>query len=106
MNEKLKILQDSLVTNDGNVFDVIPRPFGKFTMKGKAYLVLVQNFSGRKRNLLIVSSGANGSFSTEDVPVYDRYQYLLSQLQAVEDKYFILPYIYKNEIGLVKVTMD
>jgi hypothetical protein len=105
MNERFKMVRDSIVANDGNIYDVLPGPFGKFVMKGKAYLVLVQNFSPRKRGLVLLSGGDDGSFLSHDIPVFDRYQYLLSQLQPVGDEYFILPYTHKNETGLVKVTM-
>jgi hypothetical protein len=105
MNQRFKMVRDSVVANDGNIYDVLPRPFGKFVMKGKAYLVLVQNFSPKKRGLLLISGGDGGSFLSQDIAVFDRYQYLLSQLQPVGDEYFILPYTHKDETGLVKITM-
>ena len=73
-------------------------------MNNKAYLVLVQNFTPKRRGLLLVN-GNNGKFQTHDISVYDRYEYQLSQLKAVNNEYFIVPYTYKNETGLVKVRL-
>ena len=106
MNQKLTTVRDTLIENDGNIYDVLPRPFGRFIMKGKAYLVLIQNFSPRKRGLLLVSGNDKDGFRSQDIPVFDRFQYLLSHLQVVGNSYFIVPYSYKNETGLIKITMD
>ena len=105
LNNQLKTIGDTVVANSGNTFDVLPRPFGRFVMNNKAYLVLVQNFTPKRRGLLLVSAGKDGKFQTEDISVYDRYEYQLSQLKAVGNEYFIVPYTYKNETGLVKVRI-
>jgi hypothetical protein len=106
LDERLKIVKDSLIANDQRVLDVQPRPFAQFSSKNKNYLILVQNFSSDRRGLLMLSKTASGELHTEDIRVFDKYQYLLSQSQAVGDSYFILPYTHKKEIGLVKITPE
>jgi hypothetical protein len=105
LNENFKPVKDSLIANNKNVFDVQPRPYAQFVMNNKAYLILIQNFSSKHRGLLMVNATADGQLTTSDLRVFDRYNYLLPQLQAVGN-YFILPYTYKNDIGLVKIKME
>jgi hypothetical protein len=105
LNDRLKLTKDSLVANDGSFYKVQPRPAARFEMNGKAYLVLIENFSTKQRGLLLAGNNNEGELTMTSLPVFDRYEYLLPQLQAVSNDYFLVPYTYKNEIGLVKITM-
>jgi len=105
LDRQLQNIHDSVVRNDDKSVNVKPLPFGRFAIKNKAYLLLIQNYTNKKRGLLMVSGGgAQEGFEFQDIHVAERYEYLLLNLQSVND-YFILPYTYKNEIGLVKVTI-
>lgn len=106
LNDRFKVIKDSLVTNNERVLDVQPRPFAQFSGKDKSYLILVQNFSADRRGLLMLSKANTGELHTEDVRVFDKYHYLLQQSQAVGNSYFILPYTHKKEIGLVKIIPE
>lgn len=104
LNDKLTTTKDSLVTNDRTYYDLQPRPSSQFTMGGKSYLVLIQNFSANKRGLVLMHTDKQGTLATTPLPVYDRYEYNPSLLQSVND-YFILPYSNGRETGLLKITM-
>jgi hypothetical protein len=106
LDKQFKLRRDSIIANDKYLVEVQPYPYAQFEVNNKSYLLLVQNYTSKKRSLLMVSSGNNGFFSTDNLPVYDRYAYLLSQLQAVNGEYFIVPFADKNNVGLVKVTLN
>jgi hypothetical protein len=105
LDRQFKIKRDSLVANNKNVIDVQPYPFAQFMLNDKEYLVMIQNFTMKRRGLLMITCNEKGYLSTIDIPVYDRYDYLLSQLRGVKGEYFILPFVTRNEVGLVKITL-
>ena len=84
--------------------EIQPGPFAQFMMNDKGYLVLIQNYTPKRKGLMLLTADDNQYFSVTPLPVYDRFDYLLHQLRSTE-KYFIIPYVAKNEMGLVKVTM-
>jgi hypothetical protein len=106
LDEKFQMVRDSTVANSKKLFDVEPRPFAQFTMNKKPYLLMVQNFTSSRRGLLLLSTNANHQLATDDIRVFDKYEYLLSLFRTVKDRYVILPYTYKNDIGLVKITIE
>lgn len=103
LNRDLTVMKDSVAENRGSFYEVQPRPFAQFTLGGKAYLLLIENFSIKKHGLVLFTDNGKGDLSTTSLPVFDRYDYMIPQVQAVKN-YFVLPYAYKNEIGLVKIT--
>jgi hypothetical protein len=105
LDDQFKFKSDSLVANNKKIIEVQPHPFAQFILNNKGYLILVQNFTRKQRGLLMVGSTAKGHFSTVPIPVYDRYNYLLTQLQLINNSYFIVPFVTKSEIGLMKVTV-
>ena len=105
LNEQLRPSSDSLVESKDLFYDLQPSPIGQCTINRTAYLVLIQNFTANKRGLVMVNADDNGMLKTTPLPVYDRYDYNPSLLQAGND-YFILPYSHKNETGLLKITLQ
>ena len=105
LNEKLSTTKDTLVENNNSFFDLQPRPSAQFTMNNEAYLVLIQNFSNKKRGLVMLNADKRGELVTTPLPVYDRYEYNIGLLQPGND-YFILPYTHKSETGLLKITLS
>jgi hypothetical protein len=105
LDENFKMVRDSTVPNSRKVSDLEPRPFSQFTMNNKAYLLMIQNFTSSRRGLLLVSRNENNQLATEDIPVFDRFEYLLSLFRTVNNRYVILPYTHKNDIGLVKIKI-
>ncbi|HEY6956335.1 MAG TPA: hypothetical protein VI385_13890 [Flavisolibacter sp.] len=104
MDTQFKTRADTLVANDKKVIEVQSYPFGQFTIGDRVYLVLTQNFTAKRKGLIIFSSDDNGKLAEKGLPVFDKYDYLLSQLQAFDNS-FIVPYSYKKEMGLMKVTL-
>lgn len=104
LNEQLKTKADSVAANDKKVVEIQSYPFGQFELNDKSCLVLVQNFTVKRKGLLMMSSNENNNLVATALPVFDKYDYLLSQLQFW-DNYFIVPYSFKNEMGLMKVTI-
>ncbi|MGZ8537806.1 MAG: hypothetical protein ACXWV9_06045, partial [Flavisolibacter sp.] len=94
-----------LVANK-KIYNVQPRPFARFILNHSAYLLLVQNLTSRQKALLLVNSDAKGAVYSTDVRIINKYDCLLPQLQVVDDESVIFPYLHKNEIGLIKVTID
>jgi hypothetical protein len=105
LNKSFTIKKDSLVKNNRKIMEIQPQPFSQFSIGDKAHVVLIQNFTAKRRGLVMITSDEKEDFLTQSLPVFDRYDYVLSQLQFVKDKYFIVPFLFKNEMGLMKVTM-
>ena len=105
LDKHFKIKKDSLIQNDRKIFEMQPFPIGQFIMNERGYLVLIENFTPKRKGLLLLGTDQKDQLTVTALPVYDRYDYLLTQLQFVNDKYFIVPFVTKNEMGLMKVTM-
>ena len=105
LDSQFKIKKDSLVENDRKIVEVPSYPFAQFKTDSKTYLVLIHNFSVKRKGLLLVSQENDDQLSMVSLPVYDRFNYLLNQLKSCDKNYFIVPYTNKNEMGLLKVSL-
>ena len=106
LNNKLEKEKDSVVKNNGNYYKIHPGPHAQFVMNNKSYLLLVQELVAKKKGLLLVYPGEDGYFNTAPVRVYYQFNFILPLLQTVGDNYFIVPFINKTEMGLMKVSLD
>ncbi len=106
LNNKLEKEKDSLIKNNGNYYKIHPGPYAQFVMHNTAYLLVVQELVAKKRGLLLISPNEDGYFNTEPVRVYNQFNFMLSLLQTGGDNYFIVPFTNKNEMGLMKVTLN
>lgn len=106
LNNNFERTKDSLVKNDGNYYKIHPWPYTHFKMQNRWYLLLIEELVARKKGLLLVYPGEQNHFETIPLRVQSNYNFLLPQLQVVENKYIIVPYINKKEIGLLKVTFS
>jgi hypothetical protein len=104
LNNNFERIKDSLVKNDGNYYKIHPWPYAHFKMQNRSYLLVIEELVARKRGLLLVYPGEQNHFETIPLRVQSSYNFLLPQLQVVENEYIIVPYINKKEIGLLKVT--
>lgn len=104
LNSHFERTKDSLVKNDGNYYKIHPWPYAHFTMQNRSYLLLIEEIVARKKGLLLVYPGEKNHFETIPLRVQNNYSFLLPQLQIVENKYILVPYINKKELGLMKVT--
>ena len=105
LNEQDKAIGDTVIENNGSYFDLQPRPNAQFTIDSTVYLLFLQNFSAKQKGLVMVHANRKGRVFTTPLPVFDRYEYLLPQTQATKD-FFLVPYRYKRELGLLKVSIQ
>jgi hypothetical protein len=106
VDRQLKAVADSVVSETKDELGIQPSPAVQALVNNKASLFLIQNFSESRRRLLMIAAGGPGEFASTDINVYDKYEYLLEQLQAVSNNSVILPYTHKSEAGLVKISFD
>jgi hypothetical protein len=104
VDKEFKPQGDSLVKNDKKIIEVQSSPFAQFSISNKSYLVLVQNFTTKRKGLVMLGSDDKNQLLVTPLTVFDRYDYILSQLQSFAN-YFIVPYSYKMEMGLMKVVV-
>ncbi|MBL7739926.1 MAG: hypothetical protein JNK14_11965 [Chitinophagaceae bacterium] len=105
LNNRLEKAKDSLIKNKGRYFKIHPWPYSHFVLNNTSYLFLVEELAARRKGLLLVYPGKS-SFETISVRAYHRYNFALHLLQPVKDKYFIVPFTSKKEMGLMKVTLN
>jgi|GEM_PF-1608697 len=105
LNEMDRQIGDTLVENNGSFYDLQPRPNAQFSIGNKTCLLFLQNFSAKQKGLVLVHANKAGHVTTIPLPVFDRNEYLIPQTQAKKD-YLLLPYRYKKEMGLVKVSLS
>lgn len=105
LNDNLGRQTDSIVKNKGSYYRVYPAPYAQFVVQNTAYLLLTEELAAKKKGLLLVSPGENGEFAMQPLRVYDQFDFLLTLLQPAGDNAFIVPFSYKKEIGLMKVTL-
>ena len=107
LNDQLKTVKDSVISTKRYEYGLQPSPFSQVIINNKACLFLIQNFTGSSRGLFMISGESTGHrLVTTEISVYDKYEYLLDQLKAVNNNSVILPYLHKNEAGLVKISFD
>jgi hypothetical protein len=106
VNNRLKAIKDSVVSVKKFEFGIQSTPAAQVLLHNKPRLFLIQNFSESRRRLLMMSAGTAGQLAATDINVYDKYEYLLEQLQGFGNHSVILPYVHKNEAGLLKISFD
>lgn len=105
LNSRFQIIRDSLVANDKPNYNIEPQHFARFYGNNKSYLLLSQHFKGNRRGLLMVEGSNENEIETTDIRVNDRYEFMLNQLQQVSDGAVIVPYVYRREAGLLKLSL-
>jgi hypothetical protein len=103
LDKELGIAADTLVRNRNNRFNVTPGPFAGFTVGNKEYLLLSQQFANRYKGLLLISNGNDPGLNFTDLRVNDKNDYLLSKARYLPGQGILIPYIIKNEAGLVRI---
>lgn len=106
LNKQLVKVKDSLIKNDGNYYKIHPWPYSHFILQNIPYLLLVQELKAKRKALVLVYPDGNDELETIPVRAYNRYNFVLQLLQVVDDNYFIVPFMNKKEMGLMKVTLN
>jgi hypothetical protein len=105
VDEQFKIVKDSVVQIEGKGSTIRVANFGKVQWGNKNYLIIEQLLPNKNIGLLLITA-ENKELAITDLNVYNRYNYLLSQLQQAGDGNFILPYIKNKEAGLMKLKLE
>lgn len=106
LNAQFKLINDSIVANDKASYTLRSGQYANVMLGKKSYLFLAQTFFNKNHGLLMISENGGNYLSARDIRVFEKYEYLLPQLKAVNNEYVILPFTYKREVGLVKITLD
>lgn len=106
LNNKFKILRDSIAPNDESFNSIHPRQFANVTLQNKSFLFLNQQFGSNRQGILMMYGTGNNELAAKDIRVYDKYDYLIQQMQPLNSKEVLVPYTHKREIGLVKIGFD
>ncbi len=106
LNNQFKAIGDSVAQEHNSDFGIQPRPFAQFSVNNKTSLFLIQNFTETKNALLMVGAEKNGRIVSTNINVHYKYQYLLHQMQAVNNNSVLVPYTHKNQMGLIKISFN
>lgn len=105
LDEKFNIMNDSLIPNNKDRYTIRPEQYFRFSKEDKDHLLVAQQFFKNTNGILMVHS-ENGQLVFTDIRVNDRYKYLLSMSQLISQKGVVIPYTYKKEAGLIRITVD
>jgi hypothetical protein len=105
VNNRFELVRDSVLANNDKYNTVKVRSAANVVMNNKGYLIFNQTFRSKKQGLFLVGVNDNEELETSDIRVYDKFEYILSQLQNINREYCIIPFKRKSEIGLVKISM-
>ncbi len=105
LDKNFNIIKDSLVRNTKNSYTIRPEQSTRFSANNKEYLIVSQKFVSKSYGLLMVHSNDKQLVYT-NLQVNDRYDYLVSRSHLIPQKGVIIPYLYKKEAGLIKITME
>ncbi|MEO6733471.1 MAG: hypothetical protein ABIN01_19770 [Ferruginibacter sp.] len=106
MNEQLKITKDSVIENTKSRYTLFPGPVAEAVLHNKNVLFLNQTFFENKHGLVMVAVNEANQMAATDIRVFEKYNYMLPQLSGINDGSVILPFTYKKEMGLAKITIE
>jgi hypothetical protein len=106
LDKQFAIATDTLLSNASEYRTVLADRYLNFEAAGKEFVLIGQLFGKRRNGLLLVNANDGRHLNFTDLRVYDGNNYLLSKSQLLFKKGIIIPYTYRHEAGLVKITMD
>lgn len=106
IDDQFKEISDSAFFSNINGGALIADGFGRFRWKNKSFLLMKQQLTARNIGLVLIGSNDLFEINVTEVPVYSRYDYLISQMQQVKDGGVIMPYMNKHEAGLMKLRFE
>lgn len=106
LDKQFKVVSDSVLLNDDKGMIIHVANFGKFRLKNRNYLIMEQLLPKKSTGLLLISGKGDNKIDITDLPVYNRYNYFLSQSRLAGDGNVVFPYINKEQVGLVKLKFD
>jgi hypothetical protein len=79
--------------------------FATFSNKNNDYLLVKEKFRSDGKGILLLSTNREGKLVTSPLHLYERYHYSIPQLQQASNGSIVMPFIYKGEVGLAKVSL-
>lgn len=106
IDDQFKEVSDSTFFNNINGGALMADGFGRFRRKNKSFLMMKQQLTARNIGLVLIGSNDRDEIEITEVPVYNRYNYILSQLQQVDNGSAIMPFTKGHEAGLMKIRFE
>lgn len=105
LNNRLEKEADSIIKNKGRGLKTDPLAYKPFVLNNQSYLILTQKLTRKSKALVLIKPDKNSTLQSISIRPFDRYEYLLSLLQTDTDNAFVIPFLSKNEMGIMKVTL-
>jgi len=105
LSKNLQLSVDTIIRNNRDSYTLRADDFYRFKVNDKPYLLLGQLFR-KVKGLLLVQPNEAQQLVCNSLPVIGKYNYILSKAQAVSDKTIVIPYLYRQEAGLIKITIE
>lgn len=106
LDKKFIIQNDSLVPNTRDSYTIKADQYTRFNINGKDHLLVAQQFYNRKNGLLMVHADDKMQLQYSYVRVHEKYKYILPMMRKISDKSIIVPYLFRREAGLIKITVE
>ncbi len=106
LDRKFNLAADTLFSNIKDFYTVKANDYVSFEAGDKEFLIVAQQYAKKSRGLLMINSDETKQLRFREVRVQDRNNYLLAKSQLIFQKGILLPYIRKQEAGLVKITVE
>ncbi|WP_207494831.1 hypothetical protein [Aridibaculum aurantiacum] len=106
LDNQFKLINSRIISAEEEDKRIETSSVANVQLKGKNFYIFAQHFPGKKQGLLAVTNNEQNEFTTSDIRVFEKYNFLLQQVQAVDYEYILLPYTHKRMMGLVKITLN
>ena len=80
--------------------------YASFSRNNNGYLILKEKFRSNGKGIVLLNINKEGKLVSSPLRVYERYDYAIPQMRQTANGSLVFPYVYKNEVGLVKVTLE
>lgn len=106
LDRSFALQHDSLVPNTKDWYTIKADQYTRFNVNGKDHLLVAQQFYNRKNGLLMVHADDKKQLQYAYVRVHEKYKYILPMMRKISDKSIIVPYLFRREAGLIKITVE
>lgn len=80
--------------------------YASFSHNSNNYLVVKEKFRSNGKGILLLSTNKDDKLIPFPLHVYERFHYAIPQLQQTGKGSLMIPYVYKREVGLVRVLLN
>ena len=105
VNNVFKNISDTLIRYRKRTFIEVAQ-YSSFNTDNKNYLLLKEQFPSRGKGLVLINLNKQGAIVPSPLRLYERFHYSLPQLQSAGKGKVIMPFVFRSEVGLVRMTID